>query len=201
MEEAAFLMAVQRVIGGVEIEDDLFGRAAMGLQKQIHQQRLDHRPVVADLVIAGRLGPAQLEPVQRRLARHRRAILSARFKLAGKNCHHRIMPELVVVDQVPIALRQSEDALADQRLDLVLDQVPAAPVAEAGGEAIDDPDRPIGRAEQQRPRIRGDASAVESRDHPPAFEGCKSKQIRDTLWLHRGAPRILLSCCDHNKFR
>ena len=41
VEEAAFLMAVQRVIGGVEIEDDLFGRAAMGLQKQIDQQRLD----------------------------------------------------------------------------------------------------------------------------------------------------------------
>lgn len=97
--------------------------------------------------------------------------------------------------------KESEDALADQRLDSVLDQFLAAPVAKAGGEPIDDPDRPIGRAEQQRPRIRGDASAVESRDHPPTFNGCKSKQIRDTLWLHRGAPRILLSCCDHNKFR
>ena len=155
MEEAALLMAVQRVIGGVEIEDDLLGWAAMGFHKQIDQQRLDHRRIVADLVVAGRQRPAQLEPVERRLARHRRAILSPRFKLAGKNRHHRIMAELIAIDQVLIAQRQSEDALADQRLDLVLDQLLAARVTKAGGKAIIEPDRPIGRAEQQRPCIRG----------------------------------------------
>ena len=84
VEEAAFLMAVQRVVGGVEIEDDLLRRAAMGLEEQIDQQPLDHRRIVADLVIAGRHRPAQLEPVQRRLARHRSAILAPRFQLAGR---------------------------------------------------------------------------------------------------------------------
>ena len=99
-----------------------------------------------------------------------------------------------MIDQVLIAQRQSEDALADQRLDLVLDQLLAARVAEAGGKAIDETDRPIGRAEQQRPGVRSDASAVESRHHQTAFDRYKSKQIRDTVRLHRGAPRIQLTC-------
>ena len=34
VEEATLLMAVQRVVGGVEIEDDLLGRAAIGLAEK-----------------------------------------------------------------------------------------------------------------------------------------------------------------------
>jgi len=103
------------------------------------------------------------------------------------------MAELIVVDQVFIARRQSEHALADQRLDLVLDQLLAAHIVEAGGEAIDEADRPVGRAKQQRAGVRSDASAVESRRHRTSFDGYKSKQIRDTVCLHRGAPRTQLS--------
>ncbi len=165
----------------------------MGLHEQVDQQPLDHRRIVADLVIAGRLRPAQLEPVERRLARHRRAILAPGFELAGEDRHHRVMAELIVVDQVFIAERQSEHPLADQGLDLVLDQLWAARVAEAGGEAIDEADRPISRAKQHRAGVRSDASAVKSRHHRTSFDGFKSKQIRDTVCLHRGAPRIQLS--------
>ena len=98
-----------------------------------------------------------------------------------------------MVDQVLIARRQSEHPLADQRLDLVLDQLRAAKVAEAGGEAINQADRPVRRAKQQRAGVRRDASAVESRHYGTAFDGYKSEQIRDTVRLHRGAPRIQLS--------
>ena len=184
---------MQRVVGGVEIEDDLLRRAAMRLKEQVDQQPLDHRPIVADLMVAGRQRPAQFESVQRRFACHRRAILSPRFQLAGEDRHHRVMTELIVVDQVFIAERQSEHPLADQRLDLVLDQLWAAKVAEAGREAIDEADRPVGRAKQHRAGIRSDASAVESGHHRTSFHGYKSKQIRDTVCLHRGAPRIQLS--------
>ena len=186
VEEATLLMPVQRVVGGVEIEDDLFGRAAMGLHEQVDQQAFDHLRIMADLVIAGRQRPAQLEPVQRRLARHRRTILTPGFELAGEDRHHRVMAELIVVDQVFIAERQSEHPLADQGLDLVLDQLWPTRVAEAGGEPIDDTDRSVGRAKQQRPGVRGDASAVESRHHRAAFNGYKFEQVRDTVRLHRG---------------
>ena len=148
---------------------------------------------MADLVVAGRLWPAQFESVQRRLARHRSAVLAPRLELAGEDRHHRIMAELIVIDQVFIAQRQSKHPLADQRLDLVLDQPWAAKIAEAGGEAIDEADRPVGRAKQHRAGVRSDASPVESRHYGTSFDGFKSKQIRDTVCLHRGAPRIQLS--------
>jgi hypothetical protein len=95
----------------------------MGLKEQIDQQGLDRRCVVADLMVAARLQPAQFEPIQRRLARHRRAVLAPGFRLAGEDRHHRIMAKLIVTDQLLIAERQPKDALADQRLDLVLDQL------------------------------------------------------------------------------
>jgi hypothetical protein len=38
--------------GGVEIEDDLLGRALVRLQEQIDKQRLDLGPVPGDVVIA-----------------------------------------------------------------------------------------------------------------------------------------------------
>ena len=55
MEEPAFLMSVQRVVGGIEIEDDLPWRTRVGLDKQIDQQIFDRLRVVPDLVIGRRL--------------------------------------------------------------------------------------------------------------------------------------------------
>ena len=78
-----------------------------------------------------------------------------------------------MIVKVLIAQPQSEHALANQRLDLVLDQLLAARVAEAGREPIDETDRPVGRAKQQRAGVRGHASAVENRHHRTAFDGYK----------------------------
>ncbi len=41
MEEPAFLLAVQRIVGGIEIKDDLLRRLAVGLQEQIDRQGFD----------------------------------------------------------------------------------------------------------------------------------------------------------------
>ena len=103
------------------------------------------------------------------------------------------MAELIVVDQVFVARRQSEHPLADPRRDLVLDQLLATRIVEADGEAIDETDRPIRRPKQHRASVRSDASTIKSRHHRTPFDGFKSKQIRDTVCLHRGAPRIQLS--------
>ncbi len=119
---SGLLMPVQRVVGGVEVEDDLLRRSPVCFQEQIDEQPLDRRPVVGDLVIARRLGPAQLEPIQRALARHRRAIRTPRRELAGEHRHRRIVAKIIVVVQVLVAERDAEHPLADQRADIVLDQ-------------------------------------------------------------------------------
>ena len=46
VEETLFLMPVQRVVGGVEVEGDLRRRRRMGVEKQIDKQRFDRRGII-----------------------------------------------------------------------------------------------------------------------------------------------------------
>ena len=75
----------------------------MGVEKQIDKQPFDRRRVMADLVIARRLRPAQLQPVERRFAGQRCTISVSSLKLAAQHRHDRVVPQLVVVDQVLVA--------------------------------------------------------------------------------------------------
>jgi hypothetical protein len=85
-----------------------------------------------------------------------------------------------------VAERDAEHPLADQRRQLVRHPAGIAPVGEAGGEAVHQPDRPVGGAEQQRARIRADRPAAEIRHQIAAIEPCKQHRFRATLRLHRG---------------
>ena len=65
VKEAAFLMAVQRIIGGVEVENDLLRRLLVRLQEEIDKQGFDLGAVPANPVVARQLRSAQLQPVER----------------------------------------------------------------------------------------------------------------------------------------
>lgn len=101
VEEAPLLMPVQRVVGGAEIEDDLRRRLLVRVQEQRHGQRVDRRRLMGDLVIARRLVSAQLQPVQRRLAGHRRTVVAPGCKLARHHRHQHILPQLAEADVLP----------------------------------------------------------------------------------------------------
>jgi len=151
-----------------------------------------------------------LQPVQRALARQGRAVGTARLQLAGEDGQHRVAPQLVVVNQILVAERDPEDALADQRGDRVLDPLRVAGIGEAGGEAPDQADRPIGGAEQQRAGIGGGPRhrlgraarpAVKAGDHRAARDGCKLEQRRATLCRHRGPPLRRRKALSQKNFR
>jgi len=95
------------------------------------------------------------------------------------------MPQLVVVDHVLVSERDAEDALADQRGDAMLDPLRHPGIAEASGEAADQADRAVRRAERQRAGVRGDRPAVERRRHAAALDRCRIEQRRATLRRHR----------------
>ena len=52
VEEPPLLVAVQRVVGGVEVEHDLLRRPVVGVEEEVDEQRLDRRAVVADPAVA-----------------------------------------------------------------------------------------------------------------------------------------------------
>ena len=68
VEEPGLLMAVQRVVGRVEVEDDLSGRPVVRLEEQVDEQGLDRRSVVADLLVAGGDLAREFQPVPRETA-------------------------------------------------------------------------------------------------------------------------------------
>ena len=147
----------------------------MRLHEQVDQQRSDRHRIVTDLVIARRFKLAQLQPVERRLAGHRRAILASRLELARQHRHQRIVAQLVVVVEILVTERDPEHPLADQRRDLVLDQVRASLVVKARRKPIDQSDRTIRRAQKQRASIRRHQAAIKPRFHSTAFNGSKIK--------------------------
>ena len=58
VEEPSFLMPMQRIVGGVEIEDNLPGRGPVRVQQERDEQPLNGCPVVGNLVITRRRLPA-----------------------------------------------------------------------------------------------------------------------------------------------
>jgi hypothetical protein len=171
VKESPFLAPVQRIVGRVEVENDLCRRRAMRVDEQLDEQPLDRRNVVADLVIARRFASGRvLEPVERALAGQRRTARPACLELAGEDRHHRIVAQPIMVEQVLIPQRQAEDPLADQRRNLMLDPARRAPIAETAGEPLDEPDRLVGGPEQQRPGIRGHSTPIERCDHPTSLD-------------------------------
>jgi hypothetical protein len=178
VEEPTFLVAVQRHVGCVQVEDELpRRRAAVGVEEQVDEQRLDRGVVVANAVVAPRLaGRRVLQPVQRALARQRGTAGAVRLQLAGEDGQHRIVPQVVVVDEVLIAERDPEHPLADQGGQPMLDAVRVVGVAEARREPPDQADGAIGGAEQQRAGIGGDRPTIEAGDHGTALDRCELEQ-------------------------
>ena len=75
MEEAAFLLAVQRDVGVVEIQHDLARCALMRFEERVDQQRIDLRTVAIDLMILRRVAPGcVLQAIERALAGQRFAV-------------------------------------------------------------------------------------------------------------------------------
>ena len=83
---------------------------------------------------------------------------------------------MVVVAQILVAQRDAEHPLPDQRCHLMFDQLRRAGIGKAGGEPVDQPDRPLARTQQQRPGIRGHRPASKIGCHATPFHGCKKHQ-------------------------
>jgi hypothetical protein len=190
MEKPAFLMPVQRIIGGVEIERDLGRCLLVGIEEKIDEQRLDGGGVGGNPRIAGGFRPAQFQAVQRTLARQGRAGAASGFELAGQHRHHRIMAELVVVVQVLVAERDADGALHHQGLHRVLDVGRVAAVLEAGGQPAGQAKHPVGGPQQQGAGVGRHRPAGKRRHHRTACDGCKCKPLRVTLCRHRGPPLL-----------
>ena len=200
VEEPALLPAMQRIVRRIQVENDLRWCLGVRVEEQIDQQRLDRRRIVADLVVARPLRPAQFQPVQRRLARQRRTVQTLRRKLAGQHRQHRIVPQIIVVVQVLVAQRDTDNPLQHHRADLVLHQFRRARIGEARSKPSRQLDHPVRLTQQQCPRVRRDRTTIKRCHDMAPFDGCKLKQRRATVCWHRGTPLLRQSLCCRRTF-
>ena len=143
-----------------------------------------------------------LQPVQRALAGQRRAPRPARLQPAENRPEHRIATQIVVVVQILVAEGDAEHPLADQRADVVNDAPRRPPVGKAGGEPVDQLDRLVGRAQQQRP---GGPRLIA----PPPKSATRSRRSRRAKSIDSGlhcvriggSPDIGPSVCSHSHSR
>jgi hypothetical protein len=186
MKEAAFLMPVQRVVGGIEVEHDLPRRFAMGIEEEIYEQILDGTLVDRNLVVpVNVLARRVFQAVQRALSTESRAVRTARLQTIREQRQHRIKAQGIVIVHVLIAQRQADNPLADQRFERMHYSPRIAPVPKARPNPIDQANRSIHLPQQQRPSIRRHCAAVKRRLDPTAVKTFERKLFRDTLCLHR----------------
>ena len=183
--EAPLLLSIQDIVGGIQIQNDLLGSLRMRLQKQIHQQRIDALRINHDLLGLGLVRVLlpqtavvvrrrQLQAVERAFAGQRFAailrappLLALHIVLTQRHGQHRIAPQVVVVIEILIAQRQSENALHDEIQQRVLDLIGLAVIGEASGEAAHDSRALLQFLQSQHSAIGGDVAAIEAPDQLP----------------------------------
>jgi hypothetical protein len=79
VEEASQLTTVDRVVGGVEVQDDALGRLGVGLEEEVDEKPFDVLSVADDLLVAALFAGGdggQFEAVERALAGQRLAAIA-----------------------------------------------------------------------------------------------------------------------------
>jgi hypothetical protein len=156
---------------------------------EVDEHLLHGRVVHADLVVAARpFQRAVLQPVERGLAGQRLRVVALGFQRVGQQAERRIAAQLVVVIEVLVAERQPMDALRHQRLELVHDEGGIVHIAKAARDLSRQPHRQVRLAQQRRPSIRRDRTAVESTHNLAPLEPFKRQLRRATLCPHRPGP-------------
>src|ERR1700757_232954 len=160
-------MTVQRVIGGIQINNDLetiLGQAARTLQQKGVFDRL---MVGADFMAAGIFIVAKFKPVQCRSAGQRLALIlgstSASKRILFTDSHGKewIEPQQIMIIEILVARGQAQQTLGDQFAHGVFGKERVTMIAKATSQAARDAQALINLAQQQHAAISTDMSRRE----------------------------------------
>ena len=156
--ETSFLLAVNAVVGRIEIDDDLLGSLGVSRQVQIDPKRFQGRFVGDDFLVSLRcvgVGLSEFEPIERAFSGQRRATISlsnARVagdvNLANSERQHLISAQIVVIIEVFVSEGDGHGSLGEQVTQRVFDGAGIAMIDEAFGESVDDGVSEIDLAQQ-----------------------------------------------------
>ena len=148
VEEAPFLLAMQRRIGRIEVQNQPSRGTRVRLHELAKQQLVNgpsRAPVRSLLPAAQGGGSGQ--------GRHAR----------GRRLHGQVMAQLVMIVQVFVAQSQGVDALPQQRQQRVLATGFAVRIAQPPGERLGQTEFAANGAEQRDAAVAGDVAAAKLR--------------------------------------
>ena len=125
---------------------------------------------------------------------------SAGSSLPASTAKLEVLAQLVMIVEVLVTQRQSENPLRQQGFEPVFDVDRVAPVIEALREPPYQPEAAIHLSQQKRARIGGDVAAIETGHHRAPFNRFKSEKLRATVRPHRGVPFDLSKSFSQNNF-
>ena len=151
VEEPPFLLPVHRVVGRVEVQDELLGRTSKRGDEPC-DEHLVNRPRPR--------GPGPvLEPAKRRGARKRPELFARRL-------HHRVVSKLAVVVEVLVSQRHPMHSLAQHRRDPVAHLAALARIGERARDRRGQSEPAVDLAQQQCPAIGGNPIIAKMGLHP-----------------------------------
>ena len=161
MEEASFLLAVQGVVGGIEVQHQLFGRGLEAGDELIHQHLMQSP---GRLLIGPLLQPAQCGG-------------AGDFPVNTDGCLYRhVLAQRTVVAEVLPAQCQSIDTLAQHVAHAMLDQHRAARISDTARCLLDQAQLAVRLCQQHDTAIAGHAAAVKA-----AFYNTSAKAAKFNL--------------------
>jgi hypothetical protein len=141
-------------------------------------------PALVDLTAAR---AAQLKPVPRALARHRRTVSPICGELASLGSHVRIMAQVIAIAEMLIPERKTKHALRDQDSHIMPERARTAMVPEPSGRAANQSDQPVPRPKQKPIRIKSDCAAVKVRSSIRRFYSRNAEPVAVMPCLHQGS--------------
>jgi hypothetical protein len=144
VEEAPFLAAIYRHVGGVEIENELLGWHAEGRDKLLDQNAVEsHR--------GGAIGP-MLEAAQGRRTRQRRDAIDRRLQ-------RQVVAQFAMIVKIFVPERQAVQTLTQLRQRAVA-AAPGVPwIPQDAGRRRAQPEAAVGGAHQQHPAVAAHRAA------------------------------------------
>ena len=146
MKEALFLLAVQGIVGGIEIENDSVGSFSEAVEKNLDEQLFDRFGIRGNPVVTALSGlrmQSKLDSIQRAFRGQGRtvmagplALIAGRIGFTDGGGEQGVDPEPIMIVEVFISQRQTEDPLPQQLFEAVLDAARISGIDETIGKAV-----------------------------------------------------------------
>jgi hypothetical protein len=166
VEEAPLLFAVHRIVGGIEVQDQLLGWPAERGDEPVDQHGVQ---LPGRLPVGTVLPPAQGRGTgQIRVAAHGRL-------------DRQVAAQAGMIVEVLIAQGQGVDPLAQQTQGIVVAAGLAARIDQRAGHGFGQAEATIGLLQQQHAAVGGDVATLEIGFYLTALTGWKSKRFLGTV--------------------